>query len=779
MFTKKSTTPDNGKPPKAFLDRGLLLVPMLLLGLSTPLHAAAEGLSSCDAARVALVEELDRVLSSSPLAESRVGAHVVSLATGEELYARGADTLLNPASNIKLVTAAAALEVLGPDYTFKTEIWVDSPPDASGVVEGNLYIKGFGDPSFVTERMVRLVLDLWNLGVRRVTGDVVVDETFFDGVREGPGWEQETSDRAYIAPVGAVSLNRNAVGIHVRPGSEVGARAEVTVDPSSAFFIVDNRVVTGSRRARLWHRPQSIAEGRRQRILVRGVHPIHFRPRVHWRRIDNPPYYFAHTFGVFMRQQGVRFNRWRIRTGRVPNAARLLHTSYSEPLATVIGPLNKLSSNHVAEMLIKTMGAEMRGEPGTWEKGVDVVAELLEEIGIERGSYVFLNGSGLNDVNRLSSRQMTTLLAHMWRRFQTSPEFVVSLPVSARDGTTRWRMEDAAGWVRAKTGTLENVSGLSGYVGTQEGEVLAFSLIVNDYPRPLRDVLTGIDRVPVKLAGFAGATDAGGSWPVPPGPPEVLTSVEERAALYLALHSAADPRNVRYLLRAIETEPDSLLRAVAADAVYQSDRGIGAFILLDEFEPSPEGLGRLRRLVRAGDSAFPVLSSISDLAGEGDSVAMSSLLRAADAAGGDEVLEAWFREALTEVGRAAPKELLAGLLEMDPSSGGDAIELIAAGLRFDAGEPPAPGLHPFREALREAGSVVTSASAPDCPDAAAAAAAAAALDERLERLIEGCGAGGEAEDDGSDEAGDRAPEGGQVESARPDATAFARGGRGE
>ncbi len=695
---------------------------------------AVDGQADRARARSALSADLDRLLSSAPLSESRVGVHVVSLTTGEEIYSRGADSLLNPASNIKLVTAAAALELLGPDYQFKTEIWADRRPDSSGVIDGNIYIKGFGDPSFVTERMVRLALDLWNLGVRRVTGDVVVDETFFSRSREGPGWEQESasrSDRAYMAPVGAVSLNRNAVAIHVRAGAEVGGQAEVIVDPASAYFIIDNRVVTGSRRARLWHRPQSIAEGSRQRILVRGVHPIHFNPRTHWRRVDSPPHYFAHTFGVFMRQQGVQFNRWRIRRASVPTAATLLHTAHSEPLANVIGPLNKFSNNHVAEMLVKVMGAKMRGEPGSWEKGVDVVAELLEHVGIERGSYVFRNGSGLNDVNRVSARQMTTLLAHMWDRFQTSPEFVVSLPVSARDGTMRWRMEEAEGWVRAKTGTLENVSGLSGYVGTPGGEVFAFSVIVNDYPGRLREVLAGIDGIPVRLLGFDEPSPARPRRPVPAGPLETLESLDERAALYLALHAAADPRNIRYLKRAVESETDDVLRALAADALFQSDREAGGPIITDSFRPSPDSLGRLLRLSGTSNDSLLVLSSLSELAAEGNSSAMRLLLEAAPMAAGHDRLEPWFVQALPELGRAAPKTLLSCLIDVGKPLEIDVVEILAKGLRLDAEQ--ASEVHPFREVVREAGKAEADGEASDCPDFTAAAAA---LAERLERLID-------------------------------------------
>ncbi len=704
--------------------------------------------------REALVEALEEWTRSGVLGAARTGVHVVSLSTGEEIYSHGADQLLNPASNIKLVTAAAALELLGPEYRFKTEIWVDRRPDAQGVVQGNVYIKGYGDPSFDTERMARLTLDLWHLGVRRVTGDLIVDETFFDGRRDGPGWEQEDRDRAYMAPVGALSLNRNAVAIRIRPGPRPGARAVVTVDPESDYFEVENRVITGSRRARLGHRPESIDEGDTQRIVVRGVHPINRAPSTHWRKIDNPPFYFAHTLKAMLGVQGVRFSRGRIREGEVCEDAEVFHAIYSSPMSELIGALNKVSNNHVAEMLLNVIGAEIKGEPGSWEKGAQAVAELLEDFGIRRGSYVLRNGSGLNDVNRVSPRQLTSLLAVMWDRFPTGKEFVVSLPVAGRDGTTRHRMVEAGGWVRAKTGTLKNVSALSGYVGTPQGEVMAFSVIVNDPPGRSRMALPGIDGVPVKLAAFGAPAGSEPRMPLIPAPVEVVPDLDERAAVYLALLQAGDQRNATYLRRAFESETDPVLRALAADALYRSDPGQGAGRLIESFQPVAEAISRIRRLSIGITDPMPVLCSIADLAAQGSSDAMHGLVLAAGSVSGDRFLEEWFSETLTEVGRTAPRDMVSAFLEMEPSLGAHALELLAEGLAVDAGDPRTEEWHPFRESLRMAGfgEEVTTAAA-----GLQEQFDLSALGEKLESLLEDAsGPIGEeekpADDDGNEES---------------------------
>src|SRR5260370_28716932 len=164
--------------------------------------------------------------------------------------------------------------------------------------------------------------------------------------------------------------------------------------------------------------------------------------------------------------------------------------------------MNRVSSRFVAGMLVKTVGAELKGSPGSWAKGLDVAEDLLGELGLPRGTYVLKNGSGLNDTNRFSARQMATLLGAMWKRFPVAAEFVASLGIAARDGTMRLRMEgtDAAGRLPAKTGTLEPVTALSGSVRSLGGERSAFSVLVNDWSGKTSPVVSSIDRLGALLA---------------------------------------------------------------------------------------------------------------------------------------------------------------------------------------------------------------------------------------------------------------------------------------
>ena len=197
---------------------------------------------------------------------------VESLDDGQVIYSRNPDELLNPASNTKLVTAAAGLLRLGPEYRFNTDYLSDKPLINGRL--GTLYVKGRADPSVTTERLDTLVGDLWHRGVRNV-GDIVLDDSFFDREEFGAGWEQESSDKAWAAGVGALSLNHNAVAIYITSGDRTGARARVEVEPDAHdYFVVDNRVVTVRANGRRKLRPRTIPEGERTRILVEGRIPL-------------------------------------------------------------------------------------------------------------------------------------------------------------------------------------------------------------------------------------------------------------------------------------------------------------------------------------------------------------------------------------------------------------------------------------------------------------------------------------------------------------------------
>jgi len=648
-----------------------------------------------------LESALRSIVEGSPLASARAGVLVMAAESGQVLYAKDADVLLNPASNVKLVTTAAALARLGPEYRFSTEFLSEAPPGAAAVK--TLYVRGRGDPSLVTERLWAISGDLQHLGLRRI-GEIVLDDSFFDGERSGPGYDQETGDRSYLAPAGALSLNFNSVAIHVGPGERPGQRARAELEPASDFLELDNRTVTVSPRAGRRVKVSSIALAGKQRIVVEGRVPAGSRTLAIWRKIDDPALYLGATLKRLLEIRGLKVGR--VRAGTVPDGARLLFVSESDELAEVVRRLNKTSNNFTAEQILKTLGAEVRGAPGSWPKGISVVEEFLAGVGIPRGAYLMRNGSGLNDTNRFSARQLVTLLRWMWGRFPLQAEYLASLPVAGRDGTIRWRMEgtEAAGRLRAKTGTLDNVISLSGYVENGARQALAFAVLVNDYAGRSAPVVRAVDALGAALAASGGPPGglgaavalARGREPTP-APETSAADLAQAARTYYALGRAGDRRDEPFLRAALRTESDPALRLAVAECVYLSDPegDTARRTFLEAISPEAAGLGRLWSAL-AGEAPPPVLPSLADLASEGSTDALARLVELGPAAALDGRLAEAIGDALATAAASAPEELVQALRDAAPVAADAAVGALGSGLaRSDERQ------HPFPAALKE------------------------------------------------------------------------------
>jgi D-alanyl-D-alanine carboxypeptidase/D-alanyl-D-alanine-endopeptidase (penicillin-binding protein 4) len=694
----------------------------------SPLRASA---ADAAAASRDLDAALGAILEAGPIGGARKGVLVADVVTGEVLYAKDADALLNPASNVKLVTSAAALARLGPEYRFATELLVDGPSAGSPSVK-TLHVRGKGDPTLVTERLWGVAGDLAHLGIKRI-GDLVVDASFFDDVGCGPGFDQESGDRSYLAPASAASLNWNTVAVHVGPGARKRERGRVALEPASDFFEIVNRTTTVAATARRHVTISSVPGAGKQRIVVEGRIPLGSRPQAAWRKIDDPALYLGHTLRELLELRGVAFTG-KVRAGEVPAGAKLVHLVESESLGEIARRLNKTSNNFVAEQLLKTLGAEAKGAPGTWAKGVAAVEEFLAEAGVPRGSYLMRNGSGLNDANRFSARQVVTLLRAMWARFPLQAEFVASLPVAGRDGTIRWRMEgtEAVGRLRAKTGTLESVTSLSGYVQTAGGRTLAFAVLVNDYAGRAAGVVRSVDAVGSALAASGGAPGAlGAAVALARETSPAVTPVAAAADLapvlrtYYALGRAGDQRNLQLLRTALRAESEPALRLAIAECVYLSDPGgeTSRRTFLDAIPADPQLVARLW-LAGADEEPRPVVSSLGD---EGMPEALVKLVEIAPASAADGVLAAALADVLAGVAAAAPEELVAALRAAPAPSLDAAIGVLGVGLaRSDEAE------HPLRAALRVSGRAEGEAGAfaralePRLAEAVAAGAAARA-----------------------------------------------------
>ncbi len=423
--------------------------------------------------------QIDLALTDPLLAGAKVGVAVVEVETGRPIYARNELGLFNPASNVKLFTTAAALATLGPEYRWKTVVYADGPI-SGGELHGKLYLKGHGDPTLVVEDLWRIVSDLWQNGLRKVSGDLVVDDTFFDDVRVGPGFDQKQEDAPFRAPNGALSLNYNAVGVHVLPGGAEGAPARVVIDPATPYFTVINeaRTVAVGRTALTVESRDAVDH---TEIHVAGRINARSGGELQLRRVAHPDLYTAYAFKELCARRGIKIGG-AVTRGTVPTGARAQTAHYSQPLGVAVRDVNKRSNNFMAEQILKTLGAETGGRPGTWQKGIDAVAAFLDKLGIPAGAYKMTNGSGLYDSNRFTPIQLVTLLRSAYKDFRFAADFVGSLGLAGADGTVGHRMEGglAERYVRAKTGTLQGVSCLAGYAGAPGKAPLAFAIFMND-----------------------------------------------------------------------------------------------------------------------------------------------------------------------------------------------------------------------------------------------------------------------------------------------------------
>ena len=442
--------------------------------------AIALGVVSPAKAAPLLQGRVEAALASRCVPKADIGVHVVRLSDGATLAAHQADRLFIPASNVKLLTTAAALRTLGSDYHFTTKLYAAGPL-AGGILKGDLVLKGFGDPELVSERLWLLASALRQRGLREVAGDLVIDESFFDDKVRAPSWGGRASTRAFYAPVAPASLNFNAVAVHIEPGPTPGQPARVFLDPETAFLKLVNRATTGSAGSTRNLVVDRRGGERSNTIVVRGSIPYDEERATHYRSITHPWRYLATVLSEVLRREGIAV-KGRLREGRVPKGALELLDFESKPLGRIAQDLNKLSNNFVAESVLKTMGASVHGPPGSFEKGLAVVQDFMSSIDIAPGSYHLGDGSGLSPANRLATRQITTVLTAMWRDFRYRPEYLVSLAVMGIDGSVDERLAEtqAVQRLRVKTGSLAGVSALSGYGVAADSEELAFSIIINN-----------------------------------------------------------------------------------------------------------------------------------------------------------------------------------------------------------------------------------------------------------------------------------------------------------
>lgn len=457
--------------------------------------------AGADADRTGLGEAIDTVLGDPRLEGGLASVVVADAESGEPLYQRQPTTRLMPASNTKLATSAAAMEILGPEYRFGTEVLAGGRQRGS-VLRGDLYLRGTGDPTLLAADYDRLAARVAETGITRVEGRLLADDTRFDAQRLGRSWAADDESAYYAAQISALSVAPDAdydtgtVIVQVKPGAGAGDEPVVRVTPDTAYVEVDVRATTvaaGGANALSVEREHGT-----NTIVVDGTTPVGGTGAKEWISVWEPTGLAAAVFRDALAAHGVRVTG-PTRLGReTPDGARPLAEHRSMPLKDLLVPFMKLSNNMHAEVLTKAMGHETAGS-GSWSAGLAAVRGYLGSVGIDTAKLRQVDGSGLSRMDNFTAGQLADLLLAV-RAEPWYADWQRSLPVACdpdrfTGGTLRTRMcgTPAAGNARAKTGSLTGASALSGYVTDADGRELVFSIVLNNYlassVKPLEDAV--------------------------------------------------------------------------------------------------------------------------------------------------------------------------------------------------------------------------------------------------------------------------------------------------
>ncbi len=469
--------------------------------------------------RISLERTVAKLLSQPSLSSAQWGISVVSL-DDQPIYSLNDGQFFNPASNAKLFTTAAAFALLPPNLTFTTRVVTDGPMDAAGTVHGDLVILGVGDPNISgrtmpydgrTERpgpplaaLETMADEILSHGVHAVQGDIIGDDTWFPFERYASSWGWDDLQWGYGAPISALTVNDNVVYLSALPGAQDGDTAIASWLPATAYYTLQNSLTTASReaqRAGIERQPGSLnvrlfgqtllggsglhaalaiedpadyaARSLKEMLLARGIQVKGAAQPRHRLSSDTEDF-------VSRQEQPLVLNPVALGNIEAPAPGETVLASHvSPPLGQDLVVTNKVSQNLHAELTLRTLG-KLEGADGSLVEGTRVVRQFLIQAGIAPHDFFFYDGSGLSPKDLVTPRAFTTLLTYAAQQ-SWGPAFRATLPVGGVDGSLggRFRQPSLNGKVFAKTGTLGEVTALSGYIIAESGRTVAFSILCN------------------------------------------------------------------------------------------------------------------------------------------------------------------------------------------------------------------------------------------------------------------------------------------------------------
>ena len=439
---------------------------------------------SCHAASAALPANVEQALKANKISDHSLSVVTVPLSGQAGGLQFNADVSVNPASTMKLVTTYAALELLGPNHQWKTEFYADGPLK-DGVLHGNLYLKGGGDPKLNMEKLWLLLRDLRINGVRQVQGDLVLDRSFFLAPQL-PAFNDDGGDsnKPFLVKPDSLLVNLKAQRFITR--AEDG-KVKIAMDPPIAAIRIDNQVrVLKAAKCPAWPdiRYNAVDQYDGTTLIVSGQLAEGCTAQTYLSLLDHPSYAAGAVRGIWQELGGKILGKDRL--GPVPDDARMLVRALSPDVVEIVRDINKYSNNTMARQLFLSIGAQFRTDADKDDAlaAQRVIRNWLARKGITAPHLVMENGSGLSRAERISAREMALILQAAWRS-PYAAEFRSSMPLVAMDGTMRRRLQRTplVGEAHIKTGTLNNVRAIAGYSRDSNGQDWAVVAILND-PKP-------------------------------------------------------------------------------------------------------------------------------------------------------------------------------------------------------------------------------------------------------------------------------------------------------
>ena len=427
-----------------------------------------------------LPQPVVQALAQAGIPETSIGIYVQDVQAARPVIAAGDERALNPASTIKLLTTFAALDQLGPAYRWTTEIYTDGTL-AGDVLNGNLIIKGYGDPRLTLENFWLMLRNLRARGVRDIRGDLLLDRSYFAVDGGDPAEFDNEPTRPYNTPPDALLVNFKAMRLQFVPEPERRA-LKIIIEPALPQIQVLNNVALDNEPCGDWvsrMKLTALGDNAAARLLFGGNYSAACGEKERNYSVLGHPQYVHGLFNLLWRELGGAFAGG-VRDAETPAGARLLLAHQTQSLAEIVRDINKFSNNVMARQLYLALGAITFGAPATNEKGARAIKQWLATRRLSFPELVLQNGSGLSRVERIGAKNLGQLLL-LAQRTAVLPEFAASLPLVAVDGTMKKRLADAevAGQAHIKTGSLSGVRAIAGYVLDAKGRTMVVVCIIN------------------------------------------------------------------------------------------------------------------------------------------------------------------------------------------------------------------------------------------------------------------------------------------------------------